>query len=105
MSKLGTFGKFLSRFAGEYRVIGGALSSLIAGVALQPREAQMARDAVTQIMDAANNIEKSLSTLKEVQPVAPTKAQVQSALKDLLPDMLGGLVETEVRKRLEAANK
>jgi hypothetical protein len=94
--------KFLRHFAGEYRQIGSALLTLAAGIALQPREREEVNNAVSVITNAADNIEKSLKTLKEA---TPNKAMVTAAVKDLLPDMLAGMVEAQVRAALEAKAK
>lgn len=96
------FSKFLRRFSGEYRGIGHALATLVAGVALQPAERKQATDAIDNIFTAADNIEKSLKNLKET---TPSKAQVVAAVKELLPDMLAGMVETQVRAALAAKDK
>jgi hypothetical protein len=93
------FKSFLKKFAGEYRLIGSALGSLIAGVALQPAEAAKAREAVDTILGAAENIEKSLKTMKDIS--APTQAQVTAAVKQALPDIIGGLSEAALRELLE----
>jgi hypothetical protein len=101
---MSTFSKFLRRFAGEYRSIGGALLNIAAGVALPPREKEEVVNAVGAIMAAADNIEASLKTLKEAgaPSASQVKAAVKEALPDLLPDLLAGLVEAELRKRLDA---
>lgn len=100
---MSTLSKFLHRFAGEYRSIGGALLNLAAGVALPPREKEQVVSAVGTIMTAADNIEASLKTLKDNAPTAAqVKAAVKEQLPDLLPDLLAGLVEAELRKRLDA---
>lgn len=93
------FKSFLKKFAGEYRQIGGALLTLVAGIALQPREREEVLGAVNTIMGAADNIEKSLKTLKDVS--APTQAQVTAAVKQALPDIIGGLSEAALRELLD----
>jgi hypothetical protein len=100
---MSTFSKFLRRFAGEYRSIGGALLNIAAGVALPPREKEEVVNAVGTIMAAADNIEASLKTLKEVN--APTQAQVTEAVKLALPDIIGGLSEAALRELLERKTK
>lgn len=97
------FKSFLSKFVGEYRQIGGALLTMVAGIALQPREREEVIGAVGTIMNAADNIEKSLKTLKEVG--TPTQAQVTAAVKQALPDIIGGLSEAALRQLLEQKTK
>lgn len=94
------FKSFLKKFAGEYRAIGSAMLTLVAGIALQPREREEVVGAVNTILSAADNIEKSLKTLKDVS--APTQAQVTAAVKQALPDIIGGLSEAALRSLLES---
>lgn len=97
------FSKFLRRFSGEYRTIGGALLTIAAGVALPPREKEQVIGAVGTIMTAADNIEASLKTLKDVS--APTQSQVTEAVRLALPDIIGGLSEAALRELLERKTK
>jgi len=93
------FSSFLRRHAGEINGLGSALLTLAAGVALAPGERRKVEEAASALTDGAANIIAGINKVKELG--APTNTQVKNALAEILPDLLGGLVEAEVRKRLE----
>ncbi len=103
---MSTLSKFLKRFSPEYLRLGQALLTVAGGIALQPRERDEVVGAANEIITAARNIQEGLKTLKDNAPsTAQVKAAVTAELPKLLPDLIGGLVEVEVRKRLEELSK
>jgi len=94
------FSSFLRRHAGEINGLGSALLTLAVGVALPPAERRKVEDAANALTDGAANILEGINKVKELG--SPTNTQVKNALAEILPDLLGGMVEAEVRKRLEA---
>lgn len=95
------FSSFLRRHSGEIGGLGRALFVLAAGVALPPGERRKVEEAATALTDGAANILAGIDKVKELG--APTNTQVKNALAEILPDLLGGLVEAEVRRRLDEA--
>jgi hypothetical protein len=92
------FGAFLSRHAGEIIGVASAFRVLAQGVGLPSNERAKVEAAADALAAASESI---LAGIEKVQDLgAPTASQVKAVVAEILPDLLGGLVEAEVRKRL-----
>jgi hypothetical protein len=96
------FGSFLSRYSGEIRGVAGALAAIAGGIALPNNERERVNNAVNDLLNGADNIMRGIDAVKDIG--APSKEQVRDVVQAILPDLIAGLVEAELRKRLEATS-
>ena len=98
MSKLSSF---LRKFAPEYRALASSLGTIALGIALNPAE----RDAVLKVSktigDAADSIEAHLQEVQQAEAAGVDKEALRSAMKELIPDIIGGMSEAAIRAILE----
>lgn len=94
MSKLSSF---LRKFAPEYRALAGSLGTIALGIALNPAE----RDAVLKVSqtigNAADSIEAHLQEVQQAEAAGIDKDALRSAMKELIPDIIGGMSEAAIR--------
>lgn len=104
MSKLSTFAKFVGRYAGEIRTIGTLVSGVLAALPIGREDRENLQDKIANLFAAADRIEASLSSLGDAVGLSrdEIKEIVREIVRESLPDMIGGAVETATRQRLAA---
>ena len=103
MSKLSKFAGFLRKLSapqGELRAIAGIARTLTDVLAISPDERAKVQGYIDTLEGGADRISETIATLDKVVEYKPSAKELQAAVKSALPDVLGGLVEAEVRKRL-----
>lgn len=99
MSKLSSF---LRKFAPEYRALAGSLGTIALGIALNPAE----RDAVLKVSqtigNAADSIEAHLQEVQQAEAAGIDKEALRAAMKELIPDIIGGMSEAAIRAIFES---
>ena len=101
MSKLSSF---LRKLSPEYRAIGQAMVPIALGIALDPKERANVQNVVDMVQNAADNIEASLDAVEKAEKAGVSKADIKKHLKEIveevLPDMLAGMIEKQMREAL-----
>jgi len=96
------FSKFLRKLSPEMLGMGRALLTMAGGIALQSAERRQVEDAANQFITGAENIMAGIDSIKDMG-LSPDelKKEVRAAVKETLPDIIGGLSEAALRKLLE----
>lgn len=95
------FSSFLRKFAPEYRALAGSLGTIALGLALDPAEREAVLKVSKTIGDAADNIEAHLQEVQQAEAVGVDKAALRDAMKELIPDIIGGMSEAAIRAILD----
>lgn len=95
------FSSFLRKFAPEYREIAKSLATVVVGIALNPDERKQVLAVTDMIQNAADKIEESLNAVERAEKAGIDKTALKAAMRELLPDIIGGLSETALRALLE----
>lgn len=98
MSKLSSF---LRKFAPEYRELAKSLATVVVGIALNPDDRKQVLAVTDMVQKAADNIEASIKEVEKSEAVGVDKNTLKAAMKELLPDIIGGLSESALRAMLE----
>lgn len=96
---LSTFGKFLSRYAGELSLVGSALNILLRGTAIPAKEKEEVEAAIATVLNAAESITKSLSSLSEIKV---SRADLVAVVKANAPELVTLLIAEATDQITEA---
>lgn len=94
------FKTFLGKYASEISGVGTALASVVAGIALQPAEREGILAVINQLDAAAQSILGGIDNVSE--GVTIREADVETAVKNVAPSLMGPMVQAEVQKELSA---
>lgn len=95
---MSSFASFLKKYAGEALSIGEALTTVLEGLALSPKQATAVRATIDKLEAAAESITGSLDTLGKDAVVKINKSDIEAAVKSVLQPM----VDEAVAKALAA---
>lgn len=91
-----SFAGFLAKYADETLAIGKALTSVLNGLALSPKQAATVTDTISKLEAASNSIQKVLATQPEKTVIKIAQSDIDAAVARVLP----ALVEEAVAKAL-----
>lgn len=98
------FSSFLSKHAGDLRVIGSALSVLTT-LAFDRQDKEKISAAVATVINAADSIEASIKSVKEATSVKVSPAQLKAAVVAAMPELLAEAAASAVREYMEEQAK
>lgn len=98
------FVKFVGHYAGEIRAVSSLFGSLFRVLPIDPADRRQAENVIDRLASAADNIERGLSDIMADGRIDrdDLKIVVREVVREMLPDLAGGVVETETRKRTRA---
>ena len=102
MSKLSSF---LRKLSPEYREIASSFGTIVLGMALPKTERETILRTAKMLGDAADNIENSLERVEEAEKIGIDRDTLKSVIREMLPDIIGGLSEAAIRQMLDAKKK
>lgn len=95
------FSSFLRKFAPEYRELAKSLATVVVGIALNPDERKQVLAVTDMIQGAADKIEESIGAVEKAEQAGIDRNALKAAMRELLPDIIGGLSEAALRAMLE----
>jgi hypothetical protein len=96
--------KFFTKHADELGKIAGVLGAIIGALPIDRQDKRNLGGAVESLAEAAGNIANSAEKMKDFD-VSLDKAAIKEALAEILPDMLAGIVEKQLRKSASKPKK
>jgi len=97
---MSVFSKFLRKHSDDLRSIGDIFSTVFAALPMNKDDKAKVKDAVSSIQSAADNIAKSIAAVEKATDVKLPKADVEKAVRQVVADILPGLVAEVVAKHI-----
>lgn len=98
MSIFKTLVSFVSKYGVELAKTADSIDTIVRSLPLDKGDKNRVLDAVNALRDSVTNIEKSLKKMKEPAPVKVSKADIEGAVKAILPAIVTALVREELDK-------
>lgn len=102
---MSVFSKFVGRYAGELRGMASLLNTLFRALPIDPADKSQAVKVLDDLNSAADRIEAGLSDILADGVINrdDLKIVVREVVAEILPDILGGAVETQARTATKPA--
>lgn len=88
------FAGFLAKYADETLAIGKALTSVLNGLALSPKQAATVNDTISKLEAASNSIQEVLATQPEKTVIKIAQSDIDAAVERILPKLVDDAVAT-----------
>jgi hypothetical protein len=99
MSIFKDFVGFISKYAGELRLVSGAIGSIVNALPIDRGDKAKVNDVLEKLVANAASIEDAVKKMKEPKAVVIKKSDIETAVKAVLPDILRGIVKEELGKQ------
>lgn len=96
--------KFLTKHAGELATIVSVAENILGVLPLRRQDRENLKEPLEKLDKASKSIAKSAAKMTDLTAALDEKA-IAAVVKKVLPDILGGLIEAQVRAELKSREK
>lgn len=95
------FSSFLKKHSAELSSVASVLGMVVRALPIDPGDKRSVERALDSLHESAANIKKAATDLAKNGDAKVTKTELKNALSEMVPDLLGELVEAGIKKALE----
>lgn len=92
------FKKFLAKYAGELGGISSVLGSIVSALPIDLQDKARINGVLAGLDGAVESIEKAIGKMKEPAKVTIKKSDIEQVVREVLPDIVRGIVVEEMAK-------